>query len=48
MYLAYSLHFVMNGLVLLFLFERASSPAEILGLAKKKNRETILAAIIDV
>ena len=35
MYLAYSLHFVMNELVLLFLFERASSPAEILGLAKK-------------
>ena len=42
-----SLHFVLTGLVLLFLFERASSPDRNIG-ARKNPNETILAAMIDM
>ena len=42
-----SLHFVLNGLVLLCLFEQASSLDRNIGVRKKKFSETILAAMID-
>ena len=42
-----SLHFLLNGLVLLCLFEQASSLDRNIGVRKKKFSETILAAMID-
>ena len=46
LYPVYSLHFVRTGLVLLFLFEQASSPDRNVGAPKKNSSETILAAMI--